>query len=269
MNDDEPLPITIDEARSKGLWVLIALVVIPILAALVLTWGDADAAVSRIYWRVQLMQGSSAIGYGQGATQDAAWSDCQRLAAITRAMTAAETRSVAVAAVVQPTVRYCRSPIVYQTVEPEVTRCALPPPPRPGTCPAGTSGSWTQTATMGPPPTCAVIWSSASAGDCVPVSTEPTADANDVPLTWTQGGDLTKLMGYLLVYGTSPNYLPRQIDNIPPSARSYIVRDLAPGTYYFALMAKGPCTGTRGSPVDPWVCQDSWLSNLTLPKVIR
>lgn len=81
--------------------------------------GPAQAAVTNVYWRVDLNQGSSIIAYGQGATEADAWADCFRLQAITRAMTAAETRKLAVAAVTGPTVRWCKNPMRYATVAPD------------------------------------------------------------------------------------------------------------------------------------------------------
>lgn len=79
----------------------------------------ASAAVTNVYWRVDLNQGTSIIAYGQGATEADAWTDCFRLQAITRAMTVAETRKLAVAAVIGPTVRWCKNPMRFATVTPD------------------------------------------------------------------------------------------------------------------------------------------------------
>ena len=84
-----------------------------------LMFGTAQAAVTNVYWRVDLNQGTSIIAYGQGATEDAAWQDCFRLQAITRAMTAAETRKSAVSAVTGSAVRWCKNPHRYATVSPD------------------------------------------------------------------------------------------------------------------------------------------------------
>lgn len=81
--------------------------------------GLSQAAVSNVYWRVDLHQGSYIIAYGQGATEQAAWDDCFRLKAITRAMTAAETRRNAVAAITTSAVRWCQNPKRYATVTPD------------------------------------------------------------------------------------------------------------------------------------------------------
>jgi len=77
------------------------------------------AAESNVYWRADLHQGTSIIAYGQGATAEAALQDCYRLQAITRAMTAAETRKNAVAAVTTSAVRWCNNERRYATVKPD------------------------------------------------------------------------------------------------------------------------------------------------------
>jgi hypothetical protein len=81
--------------------------------------GVALAAESTVYWRADLHQGTSIIAYGQGATEEAAKLDCYRLQAITRAMTAAETRKAAVAAVTTQAVRWCNNARRYSTVTPD------------------------------------------------------------------------------------------------------------------------------------------------------
>lgn len=86
--------------------------------------GVSQAAVSNVYWRVDLNQGTSIVAYGQGATEQAAWEDCYRLQAITRAMTAAETRKAAVSPVTTSVVRWCKNPMRYVTVTPDPVRQA-------------------------------------------------------------------------------------------------------------------------------------------------
>lgn len=88
--------------------------------------GLAMAAESNVYWRVDLNQGTSIIAYGQGATEQEAWQDCYRLRAITQAMSAAETRKAAVAAVTTSARRWCKNPVQYATVAPDPV---VPPPP--------------------------------------------------------------------------------------------------------------------------------------------
>lgn len=67
--------------------------------------------------------------------------------------------------------------------------------------------------------------------------------ANAVTLSWqpptenTNGTELTDLSGYTIHYGTqSQNYTSQiQVDN--PGLTTYVVDDLSPGTYYFAISA--------------------------------
>jgi len=67
--------------------------------------------------------------------------------------------------------------------------------------------------------------------------------ANAVTLSWqpptenTNGSELTDLSGYTIHYGTqSQNYTSQiQVDN--PGLTTYVVDDLSPGTYYFAISA--------------------------------
>lgn len=86
--------------------------------------GTAEAAVTSVYWRVDLHQGSGIIAHGQGSTEQGAWDDCFRLQGITRAMTPAETRRNAVAAITSPVVRWCQNPKRYATVAPDPIRQA-------------------------------------------------------------------------------------------------------------------------------------------------
>jgi hypothetical protein len=51
----------------------------------------------------------------------------------------------------------------------------------------------------------------------------------------TDGTALTDISGYLVYYGTSPTNL-EQSRSVPGAGNtSYVVSDLAPGTYYFAV----------------------------------
>jgi hypothetical protein len=67
--------------------------------------------------------------------------------------------------------------------------------------------------------------------------------ANAVTLSWmpptenTNGSTLTDLSGYTIHYGTqSQNYTNEiQVDN--PGLTTYVVDNLSPGTYYFAISA--------------------------------
>lgn len=62
-------------------------------------------------------------------------------------------------------------------------------------------------------------------------------------LTWTpptqntDGTTLTNLAGYRIVYGASASQLTQTIQLTNAGLSSYVVEDLAPGTYYFAIRA--------------------------------
>ena len=73
---------------------------------------------------------------------------------------------------------------------------------------------------------------------------EPAAAAGGTAtLTWTpvtrdtQGGTLRDLAGYKVFYGTSPRGLYSVVVVPDPHLTSYVVRDLAPGSWYFAVAA--------------------------------
>jgi hypothetical protein len=57
------------------------------------------------------------------------------------------------------------------------------------------------------------------------------------PTTNTDGSALTNLAGYRIVYGASPTQLTQTIQVANAGMSSYVVENLAPGTYYFALRA--------------------------------
>lgn len=260
-----PDPTPMEEGRARGGRLLLALILVPMLVACALLWSEADAAVTTATHTTYALRPCSTCREVPYPTQDAC-----NAAAQAEARRVGETRTTG-SAVYTCVIRTN----VIATFRPNPTpSCPAPPAPqtRPGTCPSGTTGNWTQTGTssVGPAPACTVTvtWSSAPSDACTPIVTEPPPGPRDVPLTWIQGGNLANVRGYLLVYGNSPTLLPRQVDGIPATARSYVVRNLTPGTYYFSLIAKGTCRGTQGNPVDPYVCEDSWLSNIT-SKVIR
>lgn len=67
--------------------------------------------------------------------------------------------------------------------------------------------------------------------------------AFDVTLSWTapiendDNSPLTDLAGYVIHYGTQAGEYSNQIVVNDPKATSYIIDDLSPGTYYFAITA--------------------------------
>jgi hypothetical protein len=57
------------------------------------------------------------------------------------------------------------------------------------------------------------------------------------PTANTDGSTLTNLAGYRIVYGTSASVLSQTIQVSNPGVTTYVVENLAPGTYYFAIKA--------------------------------
>jgi hypothetical protein len=65
-----------------------------------------------------------------------------------------------------------------------------------------------------------------------------TASLNWTPVTQNTNGTLaTDLAGYQIHYGTSPVALDDTIVAADPTVTSYVVTNLAPGTWYFAVGA--------------------------------
>ncbi|HKS53980.1 MAG TPA: fibronectin type III domain-containing protein [Steroidobacteraceae bacterium] len=58
-----------------------------------------------------------------------------------------------------------------------------------------------------------------------------------VPTTATDGSTLANLAGFRIHYGKSIMALTTVIEIRNPSISSYVIDDLAPGTYYFAVTA--------------------------------
>jgi hypothetical protein len=67
-----------------------------------------------------------------------------------------------------------------------------------------------------------------------------------VPTANTNGTSLTDLAGYVIHYGTSSAALTQTIQLTDPDLTSYVVRNLAAGTYYFAISGYAT-TGMQGS----------------------
>ena len=57
------------------------------------------------------------------------------------------------------------------------------------------------------------------------------------PTQNTDGSALTNLAGYRILYGTSASNLSQTIQLSTPGLTSYVIENLAPGTYYFAVRA--------------------------------
>ena len=212
--------------------------------------GVSQAAVSNVYWRVDLHQGSYIIAHGQGPTEQDAWDDCYRLKAITRAMTAAETRRNAVAAITTSAVRWCQNPKRYATVTPD------PITPPPVDCVVSAWSAWSDPAWLA----CAdgmqsrsivrtrtIVTQPANGGAACPSLVETQAQTRVCPgiatLSWTpptsntDGTALTNLAGYRIHYGTSPAALTSTIQIANPGLSRYTLSNLSSGTYYFAVRA--------------------------------
>lgn len=145
--------------------------------------------------------------------------------------------------------------------------CPSPPAPRTQNCPTGYNGSWTQTATVGSAPTCAVSWSPTTAptGSCVPVP--PPTPSGTATLTWTHSGLNTR--GFRVRFGRSQTSMAGFSILPSASARTATITELAPGTYYFTVEAMGICTGTQGSPLDPWRCEEDSVPSNMVSKVVQ
>ena len=69
------------------------------------------------------------------------------------------------------------------------------------------------------------------------------AHAGEATLRWiaptqnTDGSPLTNLAGYRIYYGASSTQLTQTIQLANAGLTTYVVRDLAPGTWYFAVTA--------------------------------
>lgn len=67
------------------------------------------------------------------------------------------------------------------------------------------------------------------------------------PTTNTDGSALTDLAGYRIYYGTSSTALTQTVDVASASSTSYVVQNLASGTWYFSVSALTN-TGSESAP---------------------
>ena len=70
------------------------------------------------------------------------------------------------------------------------------------------------------------------------------------PTTNTDGTPLIDLAGYTIQYGTSATALTQSVRVTNPGITSYVVSNLSPGTWYFALSAFN-AAGTSSAPTSP------------------
>jgi Fibronectin type III domain len=81
----------------------------------------------------------------------------------------------------------------------------------------------------------------------------PTPTPSTAQLTWvaptlnTDGTPLTDLSGYTISFGLSPTSLSQSVNVTDPSATSYTVTGLSPGTWYFEISAYSSA-GTQSAP---------------------
>lgn len=59
----------------------------------------------------------------------------------------------------------------------------------------------------------------------------------EAPTTNTNGTALTDLAGYRIYYGSSPEHLSHTLKISTIGLQTYVIDDLEPGTWYFAVMA--------------------------------
>jgi hypothetical protein len=85
--------------------------------------------------------------------------------------------------------------------------------------------------------------SSAPPATPAPPPPPPSGGARAATLEWqapdtaTDGSTLTNLAGYRIYYGTDVAQMTKTINVTNPGVLTYVVEDLAPATYYFAVTA--------------------------------
>jgi hypothetical protein len=138
--------------------------------------------------------------------------------------------------------------------------CPAVPAPRTQTCPTGTQGTWTQTAAVGPAPTCAVTWSPTTAptGACTTTPPPPPPPAGGTTLNWTPpthfardcmrnpdgteagcvgGGPIPAgaITAYRITYNTVGGSRP-QVVQVPGTVTRHSL-SLSSGNWYFTVKA--------------------------------
>jgi hypothetical protein len=90
-------------------------------------------------------------------------------------------------------------------------------------------------------------WAASSNPSASSTGTTGTATLSwSVPTANTNGTSLTDLAGYIIHYGTSSGALTQSIQLTDPDLTSYVVRNLAAGTYFFAISGYAT-TGMQGT----------------------
>jgi hypothetical protein len=79
--------------------------------------------------------------------------------------------------------------------------------------------------------------SSSSTGSGAPASSGTATLSWQAPTTTTNGAALTNLAGYRVYYGLSASNLNQTIQITTVGLQTYVIDDLAPGTWFFAIRA--------------------------------
>jgi hypothetical protein len=79
--------------------------------------------------------------------------------------------------------------------------------------------------------------SSSSTGSGAPASSGAATLSWQAPTTTTNGAALTNLAGYRVYYGLSASNLNQTVQITTVGLQTYVIDDLAPGTWYFAIRA--------------------------------
>jgi hypothetical protein len=96
-----------------------------------------------------------------------------------------------------------------------------------------------------PPATVTITTGPANKARASSPSFASSATTGNARLSWTRpthnadGTVLTNLAGYRISYDTTPDDLTKTVQVADPSATTYTINGLAPGTYYFAVRAYG------------------------------
>ncbi len=112
-----------------------------------------------------------------------------------------------------------------------------------GTSASTTSGSTTPGSTASGSTTATSSTSTRTATSGSSSSSSTTASTDTVTINWTPPTEntndtpLTNLAGYNIHYGTSSGNLTNKISVSNPGIATYVVSNLAPGKYYFAVAA--------------------------------
>jgi Putative Ig domain len=85
--------------------------------------------------------------------------------------------------------------------------------------------------------TITVAASASSGGSEAPLPTGSMELAWEVPTQMVDGSALVDLKGYTIHYGRSPHALSYAIEVESPTLNTFVVENLPPGTYYFAITA--------------------------------